>query len=141
MEEVKALVGQQFALSVDIGEGRAIQINGVFMKDDDEGAMNRQLDQLWRVTERMRDRVRVRQLQDEIRADWKKYEQAEAAYQTSFDEAEKFVRIGKIVPDRLKVDAETHIKSMVADEAGIRAKEATLEDLRKRLASNGLEPR
>jgi len=138
MEEAKKdLIGQQFALSVDIGDGRGIQINGIFLREDDEVVINAQLDKLWNITERMRARVRVQQLEDEIRADRQKQNDAEAAYQASFDEAEKFVKVGKIVPSRLKVDAETHIKSMAAGDAMIRAKEATIEVLRKKLDGMG----
>jgi len=131
------LIGQQFALSVDIGMGRAIQINGVFMKEDDEAAINRQLDKLWNACERMRDKVSLMQYEDEIRADKRKMQDTELAYQAAFAEAEKFVRIGKHVPDRLKVDAETHIKAMQAEADRIRAKEETMAALRRKMG-NGL---
>lgn len=48
------LVGHNYALTYDLGNGRTIQVNGNFYADDDAAAMNAKLDKLRGVLDRQR---------------------------------------------------------------------------------------
>jgi hypothetical protein len=61
-DQTKRLVGHNYALSFDLGNGRGIQVNGNFYVDDGLPEMNAKLDQVWVVLERLRAKVQVETL-------------------------------------------------------------------------------
>jgi hypothetical protein len=140
MEEAKTLVGQQFALSVEIAHGKAIQINGVFMKDDDEAAINRQLDKLWNAVERLEAKSKLEEKRLNLIQAHKNYRDVEDLYRKSFDKAEKITRDGKIVPDAIRIEAENNITSLEVTKKAIAQLEAEIKVYSERVG-NGLESR
>lgn len=130
----KKELSHQFALSFDLGDGRAMQINGVFAKDDSYERMNEQVDTLWAVMERLRARVWLAKLRTELATAEIVKQQAVDSYQAAWREAEKFTKIGKNVPDRLKVDAESHLASMKVHENKIESIKVEIAEFIRRAA-------
>ena len=134
MNETDPKLSHQFALSFNLGNDRAMQINGVFARTDTVDNMNQQLDTLWNVCERLWARNRVEQLKFDLATAHRIKRDTEEAYQAAWKEAAKFTEARRQVPDRLKVDAETHIKAMRVHEEKIAEIEAALEHFGKMAA-------
>ena len=66
-DEAARLVGHQYTLAFDLGNGRQIQIVGTFFRDDTPADMNAAFDQLMGVLERQRAKCEVPLLEAEAR--------------------------------------------------------------------------
>ena len=71
----KKLVGHNYAITFDLGNGRTIQVNGNLYVDDTLADMNQKLDHIIAVLERQRARAEVEILEAELKTRQKRVEE------------------------------------------------------------------
>ncbi len=133
-DQEKKLVAYQYALSFDLGNGRGIQVNGTFLVDDDTPDMNKKLDRMWVVLERLRAKVQVEQTIAALRTALSMKAQTEEMMIRAEGAAAQRKEQKKLPTTQEAADIANHRANLRRQEAEINDITVALEELRHKAA-------